>query len=331
MEKIVLLVDKLHQEKIFGEKYYDRLKKIGELKIYDADSYDDKEYIKSFVAGATVIVTTWGSPVIDKDILDACPDLKAVVHAAGSIKPIISDEFIARRIRITNSAVAIGEGVAETALGFAISACKGFYQLNRDTASGIWRENAFDTVIDFYDINIGVISGGYVGRHMVKLLKNFHVNIYMYDPTLPREQIKEIGAEKAELDELLSICDVVSIHAPSIPETDNMLHKGNLCLMKDKAILINTARGSVINEQDLIDELKKGRLFACIDVTNPEPPVEDNELRKLENVILTPHIAGTTSNGLKRIALHACEEIERLVGGEKMRTEVDLDSLSKLA
>ena len=331
MEKIVLLVDKVHQEKIFGEKYYARLKKVGELKIYDADNYDDKEYVKNFVAGATIIVTTWGSPVIDKDILDACPDLKGVVHAAGSIKPVISDEFIARRIRITNSAVAIGEGVAETALGFAISACKGFYQLNRDTASGIWRENAFDTVVDFYDINVGVISGGYVGRHMVKLLKNFHVNIYMYDPILSAEQIKEIGAEKVELDELLSTCDVVSIHAPSIPETDNMLHKGNLCLMKDKAILINTARGSVINEGDLIEELKKGRLFACIDVTNPEPPVEENELRKLDNVVLTPHIAGTVSNGLKRIALHTCEEIERLVGGEKMRTEVDLDSLSKLA
>ena len=76
---------------------------------------------------------------------------------------------------------------------------------------------------------------------------------------------------------------------------------------------------------------KKGRLFACIDVTDPEPPVEDNALRSLDNVILTPHIAGTVSNGLKRIALHACEEIERLVSGEKMRTEVDLDSLSRLA
>ena len=331
MEKIVLLVDKDHQKKIFGEKYYDRMRRIGEVKIYDADSYDDKEYVKSFVSGATIIVTTWGSPVIDKDILDACPELRAVIHAAGSIKPVISDEFVARRIRITNSAVAIGEGVAETALGFAISACKGFYQLNRDTSRGIWRENAYDTVIDFYDINVGVISGGYVGRHMVKLLKNFHVNIYMYDPILTKEQIAEIGAEKVELCELLSICDVVSIHAPSIPATDNMINKGNLCLMKDKAILINTARGSVINEKDLIEELKKGRLFACIDVTDPEPPVEDNALRSLDNVILTPHIAGTVSNGLKRIALHACEEIERLVGGEKMRTEVDLDSLSRLA
>ena len=129
MEKIALLVDKLHQEKIFGEKYYDRLRKIGEIKIYDAESYDDKEYVKNFVAGATVIVTTWGSPVIDKDILDACPDLKAVIHAAGSIKPVISDEFVARRVRITNSAVAIGEGVAETALGFAISACKVPYMI----------------------------------------------------------------------------------------------------------------------------------------------------------------------------------------------------------
>ena len=331
MEKIALLVDKVHQEKIFSEKYYERMRKLGELKIYDADSYDDKDYVRNFVAGSTIIVTTWGSPVIDKEILDACPDLKAVIHAAGSIKPVISDEFIARRIRITNSAVAIGEGVAETALGFAISACKGFYQLNRDTSSGIWRENAFDTVIDFYDINVGVISGGYVGRHMVKLLKNFHVNIYMYDPILTAEQISAIGAEKVSLEELLAKCDVVSVHAPSIPETDNMLHKGNLCLMKDKAVLINTARGSVINEQDLIDELKTGRLFACIDVTNPEPPVEDNELRRLDNVILTPHIAGTVSNGLKRIALHACEELERLVGGERMRTEVNLDELARLA
>ena len=89
MEKIVLLVGKDHQKKIFGEKYYDRMRRIGEVKIYDADSYSDKEYVKSFVAGATIIVTTWGSPVIDKDILDACPDLKAVIHAAVRMAKLI--------------------------------------------------------------------------------------------------------------------------------------------------------------------------------------------------------------------------------------------------
>jgi len=129
----------------------------------------------------------------------------------------------------------------------------------------------------------------------------------------------------------MSESDVVTIHAPSIPATDNMINKENLALMKDGAVLINTARGTIINEQDLIEELEKGRIFACIDVTNPEPPAPDNKLRFMDNVVLTPHIAGTVTNGLKRIALHVCEELERLLNGKKMRTEVNLDDLSKMA
>ena len=101
--------------------------------------------------------------------------------------------------------------------------------------------------------------------------------------------------------------------------------------MKDGAVIVNTARGTIINEEDLICELEKGRIFACLDVTNPEPPTKDNRLRDLDNVVLTPHIAGTVTNGMKRIALHVCEELERLLNGEQMRTEVNLDNISKLA
>lgn len=331
MGKIALLVNQFQQERVFDEKYYDRLRKSGDLVIYDRENFEDEAYVTEFVKGAEVIITSWSSPKITKDILDACPDLKGVIHAAGTIKPLLTDEFIEKKIRITNSAAAIGEGVAETALGFAISACKGFYKLNEDTKNGLWGANVKTTVKDFYDIKIGVISGGFVGRHMVKLLKNFHVDILMYDPILSAEEIEKIGAKKVELNELMSTADVVTIHAPSIPATDNMINKENLKLLKDGAILINTSRGSVINEPELIEELKTGRIFACIDVTNPEPPAADNELRTLPNVVLTPHIAGTATNGLKRIALHACEEVERLLAGEKMRTEVNLDLISQLA
>ena len=331
MEKIVVLVNKEFRGRVFGEKYYEKMRTFGEVKVYDKDDFSDFDYVLDIVKGATIIVTSWDSPKIDKLILDCCPELKAVIHGAGSIKPIISDEFIQRKIRITNSAVAIGEGVAESALGFAISACKGFYQLSRDTKNGLWQDNIKTTVTDFYDITVGVISGGYVGRHMLKLLKNFHVDVLLYDPILTKEQIEEIGAKKVELNELLSQSDVVTVHAPAIPQTENMLNKSNLPLIKDGAVLINTARGTIINEADLIEELKKNRFFACIDVTNPEPPAKDNELRKLDNVVLTPHIAGTATNGLKRVALHVCEEIDRLLKGEKMRTEVNLDNLSKLA
>ena len=331
MEKICVLVNGEFRGRVFGEKYYERLRKMGEVKVYDKVDFSDEAYYLEFVKGSTVIVTSWDSPRIDEKILDLCPDLKAVIHAAGSIKPVISDAFIERKIRITNSAVAIGEGVAETALGFAISACKGFYTLNEDTKNGLWQENIKTKVKDFYDIKVGVISGGAVGRHMVKLLKNFHVDILMYDPVLSVEAIQAIGAEKVSLETLMSECDVVSVHAPSIPATDNMLNASNLCLLQDGAVLINTSRGSVINEQDLIAELEKGRFFACIDVTQTEPPAKDNKLRSLPNVVLTPHIAGTATNGLRRVALHVCEEIERLLGGEKMRTEVNLADLAKLA
>lgn len=331
MDKICVLVNKEFRGRVFAEKYYERLRKLGEVKIYDRDDFSDKAYAVDFVKGSTIIVTSWDSPNLDKDYLAVCPDLKAVIHGAGSVKPIVSDEFINRGIRITNSAVAIGEGVAETALGFAISACKHFYQLNEDTHNGLWGENSTKVVKDFYDIQVGVISGGFVGRHMVELLKNFHVDIVMYDPILTEEQIAEMGAKKVSLEELMSTSDVISIHAPAIPATNDMINKSNLSLMKDGAILINTARGTIVNEADLIAELKTGRIFACIDVTNPEPPSKDNELRTLKNCVLTPHIAGTVTNGLRRVALHVCEEIERLQKGEKMRTEVNLANLSKLA
>lgn len=330
MGKISLLVNEDKRNTVFAENYYERLRKLGELCIYDRVDFSDGEYVKEFVKDSEIIITSWESPKIDKGILDACPNLKAVIHGAGSVKPVVTDELVSKNIRMTGSAVAIGEGVAESALAFAISAVKGFYWIGDDVRAGKWWECGA-TVKDFYEITVGVISGGFVGRHMVKLLKNFHVDILMYDPILTKEEIEEIGAKKVELDELMSLSDVVSVHAPSIPATDNMLNKDNLSLLKDGAVLVNTSRGSVINEADLIEALKTKRIFACLDVTNPEPPAADSELLTLPNVVITPHIAGTCTNGKKRIALHVCEEVERLVSGEKMRTEIDLSKLSTMA
>ncbi len=329
MKKISIFVDKNSRDLVFRQKYYDRMSKVGDVCIYDRDDFSDMDYAYDFVAGSEVIVTSWGSPVIDAKILELCPDLKAVLHAAGSIKAVLTPELTASDVRLTNSAAAIGEGVAESALALAISASKRFFWFRDDLKAGKWY-GLSEKVQDFYDIKVGVISGGYVGRHMVKLLKNFHVDILMYDPLLSAEEIAEIGAEKVELETIMSECEVISIHAPQIPATNDMINKDNLKLIKDGAVLINTARGSIINEADLIEELKKGRFYACIDVTNPEPPLEDNELRSLDNVVLMPHIAGVCS-GAPRIALHVCEELERVEKGEKMRTEIDRKTLDTIA
>ena len=145
------------------------------------------------------------------------------------------------------------------------------------------------------------------------------------------EEVAALGAEKKELNELLSESDVISIHAPSIPATEKMLNASNLPLIRDGAVIVNTARGAIFDEPALIEELKKNRFFACIDVTEPEPPEKDNLLRSLPNVNLTPHIAGTVTNGMRRIALHVCEELERKLKGETPITAVDRKSLYKMA
>lgn len=330
MQKITVLINRKLQEKIFTEEHIQKLRTLGDLNFYERDDFLDREYVLNFTKDSDVIITSWQSPLIDDAMLDICPNLLGVVHGAGSVKAIISDSFIRRNIRLTASANEISQGVAETTLGIAIAACKGFFWLPQEARDGMWREN-FSNVIDFYGLKIGVVGAGHAGRHFIKLLKNFCVDVLVYDPYLSDEQIKELGAQKCELSEIMAMSDVVSIHAPNIPETRHMINKENLALLRNGAILINTSRGSLINEDDLISECKKRRLFAVLDVTDPEPPAQDSELRSVSNIYLLQHIAGVTTNGSKRIGKHVCEEVERLLLGERMKCEIDLTKLSQMA
>lgn len=140
-----------------------------------------------------------------------------------------------------------------------------------------------------------------------------------------------LGVKKVELSDLMKNSDVVSVHAPSIPTTHHLINAKNLATMKNRAILINTARGTIIDETALINELKLGRISACIDVTDPEPPSDFNELRSLPNVILTPHIAGSVNNGKKRIGDLIVSELESYIKDGTLNCEVRPENLSILA
>lgn len=330
MNKITILIDTYQQSKIFGKEDYERLAAIGDLHIYDRSDFQDKKYYIDFVKDSNLLILSWGSPKLDKDLLDACPALGGVIYGAGTLRRIMTDDFLKSGIPITDSKIIDSRSVAVTTLGVAIAACKGTYTLPNDVRNGLWRDNA-DKIKDFYKIKIGVIGASYAGRYFVELLQAFDVDVYLYDPTMSAEQIKALGAAKKELDELLSECDVISLHAPSLPETKNMINKSNLALIRDDAILINTARGALINEADLIEECRKNRFLVFLDVFMHEPVEADNPLRTFPNVICLPHVAGTYTNGVRAIGVHVCEEAERFIRGERMKCEVDLTKLHMLA
>ena len=328
--KIAVIFRKTLQSRLFTEKAIDELRKLGEVALLDGEELST-EAIKATIAGADIAITSWGNTTLTEDILDCAPNLKFVMHAAGSVKPVVSDAMWERGIRVGASTKPLGIGVAETALGFAISASKNFYQVNEDIHNGGWNDHR-SSVKELYEITVGVISAGFVGRHFIKLMNNFGVEVLVYDPYITEEKAAALGAKKAEFKELLEKSDIVSIHAPNIPATNNMFNAESLAWMKKDAVLINTARGAIIDEKALYDHMVAGNLkYACLDVFNPEPPAVDNPLRTLKNVILTPHLAGLANNGQLRIGAHSVEEIQRFLAGERLECEVTKDMLATIA
>lgn len=330
MRKIVLLQDKKTTDRIFSIKDLEELFNSGQVIINEDTLSPSKERAKELVKSSNIIITSWGCPNLDLDILDSAPNLELVMHGAGSVKGIVSRELWERGIRVVSSALVLGKGVAETTLGLTIVSLKNIWKLSENIKKGGWGEGK-NKIKEIYDVKIGVIGAGFVGRHYIKLMQNFEVEIILYDPYILKEDACQMGVKKVELEELLKISDVVSVHAPSIPETHKIINKEKLKLMKEGAILINTSRGALIDEDDLVEELKGGRIFACLDVTDPEPPTKDHLFRKLPNVIMTPHIAGLANTGLKRIGSFLIDELKRYQKNEKLEGEVREEQLKILA
>ncbi len=326
--KIALLMNESGRNMVIDSKAIDRLNKIGEV-VYTADT--DRQSIKEALRGASIAITSWGNTPIDGELLEVCPDLKLLCHAAGSVKPVVCPEMWAKGVRVTSSACALSMGVSETALGFTIAACKNLFALNTNLHEGKWAEGK-ENIRELYGLTVGIVGFGWAGRHYCELLAPFDVEKVVYDPFASEEKIASCDAKKVSFEELLKISDVVSIHAPSIDSTYHMFNADTLALMKRDAVLINTARGTLIDEEALYNHMKNGGLkYACLDVRDPEPPAADNKLAELPNCILSPHLAGLAQNGLKKIGKHVCDEIERYLKGEKMIGEVTEEMLATMA
>lgn len=273
-----------------------------------------------------ILVTGWGTPPLTSSVLDHAGKLRFVIHSAGSIKRLVSGDFWERGIRIATVNDALAIGVAETTLGMMISGLKNLFQAREWTRKGGWSSMTYGdgrpSSRETYRSVIGIISASKVGRHLIRLLKNFDVKVLVYDPFLSRDEAIRLGVEPASLMQIARTCDIVTIHAPALPETEGMIGVDFLRAMRDNAIFINTARGSIVDETALIEELQSGRINAFIDVTFPEPPEKNHPFRHLPNVVLTPHIAGAVTNGCWRQGADTVRHILQFADGKPLSGEV---------
>ncbi|MFC0551452.1 hydroxyacid dehydrogenase [Planotetraspora thailandica] len=292
------------------------------LTAFDAGAFDR-------LRDAQVLLTGWGSPVIDERALDHAPRLRAVVHAAGTVKSHVTQAVFDRGIQVSSAADANAIPVAEYTVAMILLANKAVPLLAQEYRA---RRAAIDLVAEYPDIGnhgkaVGLIGASRIGRRVAELLRPFDLEVLVSDPYFDESAAASLGVRKADLDELFSSCDVVSLHAPAIAETRGLVSAARLSAMRDGATLINTARGSLVDHDALVAELRRGRIRAVLDVTEPEITPASSPLWDLPNVILTPHVAGSLGNELARLGSQALDEVFRVIGGEPLRHRVDLAAL----
>ncbi|MEU0834701.1 hydroxyacid dehydrogenase [Streptomyces sp. NPDC005969] len=285
------------------------------------------------LAEADVLLTCWGATPLTAEVLEGAPRLRAVVHAAGSVKHHITDACWERGIAVTSAAAANALPVAEFALAAILFAGKRVLQTAQRYAAlrtdHDWLQELAGS--GNYRRTVGIIGASRIGRRVIELLRPFDLDVLLYDPFVDAAEAARLGVRLAALDELCAGSSVVSVHAPQLPETHHLIGAAQLAAMATGTTLINTARGSLIDEDALLPQLQSGRLHAVLDVTDPELPPALSPLYELPNVLLTPHIAGSVGNELHRMADQALDEMERFASGLPFADPVHAGSLQHSA
>ena len=267
------------------------------------------------LAEVDAIVTGWGSPKIDDAVLDAAPKLRIVGHAAGTIQFVGSEALFRRGIPIVNANAAIGPYVGEMALALTLAGLRQLARHDRAMRGDrTWGDR--DVVPEtLFGRRVGLVGLGATARAFLRVLKPFDCEIAAVDPNVKAGAAPE-GVDLLPLDDLLRRSEILSLHAASLPETRHMIGRRELALLPDGALVVNTARGQLVDPDPLLDELRSGRLRAALDVTEPEPIPADHPFRDLPNILVSPHIAGPTPGRRWEMAAMVVEDLRRFFAGE---------------
>lgn len=286
-------------------------------------------------ANAGIVIGSWGCTRITERVLDRHPSLKLIVHAAGSIKPLYDETIAERSIRVCTAAHINAQPVAEFCLGIILTSLRDLHgwkkRLLKSGSADAWRNLRYATGSGYYRKKIGLIEFGAVSRYLMKLLRNFDFEVYIASVFVSPLEEEVYGCKVESLEWIMTHCDVVSLHSASTADNQHMINRSNLGLLKDGAVFINTARGALVNEEDLVEILEKGRVKAYIDVTDPEPPPFDHPFFTLPNCFLTPHIAGSLSSEVPRMGDYVLREVTNFLNGEPLENELNLEEISTRA
>lgn len=306
-------------------------------KYYDLDeTIICKKNIRSNPAAAKaaeVLFSTWGMEHFEKsEIEEYFPNLKYIFYAAGTVQDF-AKEFLEKGIKVFSSSAANAVPVAEYTFAQIILSNKGMFGAIEKNKLNYWAANHFcNQNIGNYHPKIGIAGVGKIGSMVIELLKNIDCEIYYYDPFLPKEKADELGIKSMTLQEMFKNCDCISNHLANKDELVGIFNYKLFSLMKPYSTFINTGRGRQVDEKGLIKAFSECKTrTALLDVTMPEPPHLFSKLRRMKNIVLTPHIAGSSGGEVARMGDYMLREAEKVAGGQNTEYEVTLEMLKTMA
>lgn len=283
-----------------GDLSWDAMKELGDLTVYDRTSPCE---LLQRAAEADVLITN--KTVITKDDLQKLPAVKYIGVLATGYNIVDIEAAKERGIVVTNIPAYSTKSVAQMVFAHILNITQRVGHYAHANKNGRWDQNPdfcyWDTnLIELDGKSIGIIGLGNTGYATSQIALSFGMKVYAY--TSKHQFQLPVGIHKLELDELFKTCDIISLHCPLTPSTKEIVNKERLALMKPTAIIINTGRGPLVNEQDLADALNEGKIAAAgVDVLSTEPPKADNPLLKAKNCFITPHIAWATKEARVRL------------------------------
>tara|TARA_B100000029_G_C17607252_1_gene967836 strand:- start:5312 stop:6337 length:1026 start_codon:yes stop_codon:yes gene_type:complete len=328
-----------HTEKIFSKETYKAFRDNFDVEVNNLETASTPSEVEENISRFDGLVTGWGVAPFTKTALERADKLKIIVHSAGSVKYLFNSEMITKqivpkRIRIFSANHSIALNVAEHTVGSLIMMSRRWFHhaLNIRNRK-MWQDSELTkTCQHLRGSVVGIVSASAVGKEVIRLLKSFNVQILIYDPYLDEQEASKLNVERVDLKRLFKNSDMVTIHAPSTPETEGLIGSEQLRLLKDDAVLINTSRGSVLDSDALYEVAKLGRIQVHLDVTYPEPLPEDHVLRSLPNVVITPHISARGKYGMHKIGETSLTALIKFFEGiDPIPGQIDLSKWSYLA
>ncbi len=337
MKAIFLANYKGNIDYVYPKSTQERIKSLVDIDLDNVYCQEDLEANPEGFKDVEYIFSTWSMPggSEDKDnFARFFPNAKALFYAAGSVK-YFAQHYLDRGIKIFSAFAANAVPVAEFSVAEILLANKGYYQSMQAYKNAEAYKLAGDISkahVGNYATNVGIIGAGMIGKKVIELLKPYKLNIKIFDVFVDEARARELGGEKVNtLEELFATCDVVSNHLANVPATVGMIKGEYFEKMKKNGTFINTGRGAQVDEAGMLAALKnRPDVCAVLDVTTEEPPTNE-DFYNLENVFLTPHIAGSQGNEVARMSEMVVDQFENMLNGRPTQYEVTEKMLAIMA